>query len=48
MRGFSCINICLAFDSQILLPKDKFNDRKLIFDLKINNVIEKRKDNNKG
>ena len=30
--GFSCINTRLAFDSQILLPKDKVDDHKLTFD----------------
>ena len=45
--GFSCINTRLAFDSQILLPKDNDDDHKLIFDLKINNVNAKKKDNNK-
>ena len=36
--SFSCINTSLAFNLQILLPKDKINDDKLIFDLRINNV----------
>ena len=36
--GFSSVNTRLAFDSKILSPKDKANDYKLIFDLKINNI----------
>ena len=43
LGGFSCINTRLAFDSEILLPKDKVDDHKLIFDLKINNVNEKKR-----
>ena len=43
--GFSCVNTSLTFDSQIVLSKDKVDDYKLIFDLKINNVNEKN--NNK-
>ena len=44
---FSCINTRLAFDLQILLPKDKVDNHKPVFDLKANNVNEKKKDNNK-
>ena len=44
---FSCINTRLAFDLQILLPKDKVDNNKPVFDLKANNVNEKKKDNNK-
>ena len=42
--GFSCVNTRLAFDLQILLPKDNIDDSKLIFDLKINNVNKKKKE----
>ena len=45
--GFSCVNTRLAFDLQILLPKDNIDDSKLIFDLKINNVNKKKKNNYK-
>ena len=41
--GFGCVNTRLTFDSQILLPKDKANDYKLILDLKINNIKEKKR-----
>ena len=40
--GFSCVNTRLAFDSQILLPKDNIDNHKLIFDLKTNNLNEKK------
>ena len=40
--GFSYINFRLAFDLQILLPKDKVDNRKPVFDLKENNVNEKK------
>ena len=41
--SFSCVNTRLAFDSQILLPKDNIDNDKLIFDLKINKVNEKER-----
>ena len=40
--GFSCVNTRLAFDSQILPPKDNIDDSKLKFDLKISNVNQKK------
>lgn len=40
--GFSCVNTRLAFDSQILQPKDNIDDSKLKFDLKISNVNQKK------
>lgn len=42
IRGFSCVNTRLAFDSQILLPKDNINNSKLIFNLKINDLKQKK------
>ena len=44
--GFSYVNTCLAFDSEILLPKDKANDYKLTFDLKNKQYKKKNKDKN--
>ena len=42
--GFSCVNTRLAFDSQIVFPKDNVGKNKLIFDLKLkNNVNEKKR-----
>ena len=41
--GFNCINNRLAFDSQILLPKNEKDNYKLIDDVKINNTIQKKK-----
>ena len=46
--GFSCVNSRLAFDSQILLPKNEKNKYKLIYDVKINNIKQKKKSNNKN
>ena len=40
---FTCVNTRLAFDSQILLPKDNIDNNKLIFNLKINNVNQKKR-----
>lgn len=42
IRGFSCVNTRLAFDSQILLLKDNINNSKLIFNLKINDLKQKK------
>ena len=39
---FSCVNTRLAFDSQVLPPKDYIDDSKLTFDLKISNVNQKK------
>lgn len=39
--SFSCVNIRLTFDSQILLGKDNIDNHKL-FDLKINSVNRKK------
>ena len=41
--GFNCVNNRLAFDSQILLPKNEKDKYKLIDDVKINNTIQKKK-----
>ena len=41
--GFTCVNTCLAFDSQILLPKDNIDKHKLIFYSKINDVNKKKR-----
>ena len=41
--GFSCVNSRLAFDSQILLPKNEKNKYKLIYDVKINNMKQKKR-----
>ena len=40
--GFSCLNTRLAFDSQILLPKNRTDNYKLIYDVKINNIKQKK------
>ena len=40
--GFSCVNTRLAYDSQILLPKNETDNFKLIYDVKINNVKQKK------
>ena len=40
---FTCVNTCLAFDSQILLPKDNIDKHKLIFYSKINDVNKKKR-----
>ena len=42
IRGFSCVNTRLAFDSQILLPKDNISNSKLIFNLKIIDLKQKK------
>ena len=41
--GFSCINTWLAFDFQILLPKNEGDKYKLVYDVKINNVEQKKR-----
>ena len=46
--GFSCVNTRLVFDSQILLPKNEKNKYKLIYDIKINKIKQKKKGNNKN
>ena len=44
LRGsFSCVNTRLAFDSQILLPKNETDNYKLIYDIKINNIDQKKR-----
>ena len=44
LRGsFSCVNTRLAFDSQILLPKNETDNYKLIYDIKINNINQKKR-----
>ena len=44
LRGsFSCVNTRLAFDSQILLPKSETDNYKLIYDIKINNLNQKKR-----
>ena len=40
--GFSCVNIRLAFDTQILLPKNEKDNYKLIYNVKINNIKQKK------
>ena len=39
--GFSCVNTRLAFDTQILLPKNEKDKYKLIYDVKMNNIKQK-------
>ena len=46
--GFSYVNIRLAFDSQILLPKNEKDKYKLIYDVKLNNTIQKKHTNIKN
>ena len=46
--SFSCVNTRLAFDSQILLPKNQTDNFQLIYDVKINNVKQQKKNNNKN
>ena len=42
------MNIRLAFDSQILLPKNEKDKYKLIYDVKLNNTIQKKHTNIKN
>ena len=46
--GFSCVNTCLAFDSQILIPKYGRDNSKLIYEIKTNKGKEKKKSDNKN
>ena len=39
---FSCVNTRLAFDTQILLPKNEKDHYKLIYDVKIKNMKQKK------
>ena len=41
--GFSWVNTRLAFDSQILLPKTERDKYKLIHDVKINDMKQKKR-----
>ena len=41
--GFSCVYTWLAFDSQILLPHDKKDKLKVIYDLDIDGKIQKKR-----
>ena len=41
--SFCCVNTRLAFDSQILLPKNETDNYKLIYDIKINNINQKKR-----
>ena len=43
--GFSCVNTRLAFDSQKLLSKKEKNKYKLIYDIKINKIKQKKSNN---
>ena len=43
ISDFSRVNTELAFDSQLLLPKNEKDNYKLIYDIKINNTIQKKK-----
>ena len=45
---FSCVNTCLAFDSQILIPKNGRDSSKLIYEIKTNKGKEKKKSDNKN
>ena len=36
--SFSCVNTRLAFDMQILLPKNEKDNYKLVYDVKISNI----------
>lgn len=40
--GFSCVNTRLAFDSQILMPKNERNNLKLIYEIKTKNGKENK------
>ena len=40
---FSCVNTQLAFDAQILLPKNEKDNYKLIYDAKIDNIKQKNR-----
>lgn len=40
--GFSCVNTRLAFDSQILMPKNERNNLKLIYGIKTKNEKENK------
>ena len=44
IRGFSCVNTRLAFDSQILIPKYGRDNSKLIYEIKTNKGKEKKKE----
>lgn len=43
ISGFSCVNTRLAFDSQILLPKNERDDFKLIYNIKTSAGIKEKK-----